>query len=655
MITERSISRRLYFLLLSCVAVSIYSEVAQLKAMMMSNEQTIAQRHDRALTSTPDQMSTSVEERVAPVAVEEEAGMLSRFVSYFKPSNLWKKLASSWIMSFFMPHIYLRHSSDIESAGNKLFIKVHAYKVKDLFNSHEFQKWSKYFTDAFPDNPKEAAGYMVSILATKHEVQLVESIPKTKVVDGKLAFGDLFEVALINYLVIAKGNEKSELFADRLEESLLKLIGKLKADDSSRLISERLESRVRGAGISKNKERLVNVQPVQNLSSQPKDVGLDKVDTDIFNSQKFRVWSNQIKSHFPFEKDEGASIMLTTLAKLYLEKLAKSIPTTELKDGKLSFGDHFEVALKNYIANAKGNAEFDPIADRLEEALLALIVRLKEDEESKTIADRLEHLDNGDLISNSKKKVGNVDNVQPVQTFSSQHKVISKPVISLTPGLSYNEASAFALLKNVGLDKVETDIFNSDQFQKWLEQMEIMFSRPEKRAEVMLTTLAKSDNKKFVASIPTTKFEDDKLAFGDHFKEALMDFIAKGADVEYVKDSYKSLKKSVLELINNLKSGEHSSFGEILEGEFLFTQLSKNMEGLFDILDDLSVQKWYFSMETKNRKEALEVLDRRLKLQKINSKRIGEVIGQDRDNFTKNVFNDLVVYKRWSQFDMSQL
>ncbi|CEG41406.1 uncharacterized protein PHALS_11756 [Plasmopara halstedii] len=514
----------------------------------------------------------------------------------------------------------------------------------------------------------------------KHEVQLVESIPKTKVVDGKLAVGDLFEVALINYLVIAKGNEKSELFADRLEESLLKLIGKLKADDSSRLISERLESRVRGAGISKNKERLVNVQPVQNLSSQPKviikpynplifnlnqhekaafrllkDVGLDKVDTDIFNSQKFRVWSNQIKSHFPFEKDEGASIMLTTLAKLYLEKLAKSIPTTELKDGKLSFGDHFEVALKNYIANAKGNAEFDPIADRLEEALLALIVRLKEDEESKTIADRLEHLDNGDLISNSKKKVGNVDNVQPVQTFSSQHKVISKPVISLTPGLSYNEASAFALLKNVGLDKVETDIFNSDQFQKWLEQMEIMFSRPEKRAEVMLTTLAKSDNKKFVASIPTTKFEDDKLAFGDHFKEALMDFIAKGADVEYVKDSYKSLKKSVLELINNLKSGEHSSFGEILEGEFLFTQLSKNMEGLFDILDDLSVQKWYFSMETKNRKEALEVLDRRLKLQKINSKRIGEVIGQDRDNFTKNVFNDLVVYKRWSQFDMSQL
>ncbi|KAL7681517.1 hypothetical protein Plhal304r1_c056g0141631 [Plasmopara halstedii] len=485
MIAEHSMSRRLCFLLLSCVAVSIYSEVAQLEAMMMSNEQTIAQRHDRALTSTPDQMSTSLEERGAPVAVEEEAGMLSRFVSYFKPSNLWKKLASSWIMRFFMPHIYLRHSSNIESAGNKLFIKVHADKVKDLFNSQEFQKWLKYFTDAFPDNPKNAASYMVSILASKHEVQLFESIPKTKVVDGRLVLGD----------------KKSELLADRLEESLLKLIKRLKADDSSKIIRERLEIGVRGDGISKNKERLVKV-----------------------------------------------------------------------------------------------------------------------------------------------------DNVRPVQKLSSQQKVINKPVISLTSGLNYKEADAFLLLKSVGLDKVETDIFNSDQFQMWLKRITTIFDSPAIMADVMLTTLVKFDIIKVVASIPTTKFKDDKLAFGDHFKEALMDFIANGADVEYVEDSYKNLEKSVLDPINVLKSGEHSSFGEILEGEYLFTQLNKNKEGLFDIFDDSSVQKWYRSMDSKDKNEALSVIDRRLELQKINSKRIGEVIHQNRDNYTKKVMNDLVLYKLQSLF-----
>ncbi|KAL7996702.1 hypothetical protein Plhal703r1_c37g0132731 [Plasmopara halstedii] len=451
---------------------------------------------------------------------------------------------------------------------------------------------------------------MVSILATKHEVQLFESIPKTKVVDGRLAFGDLFEVALIDYLVVAKGDKKSELLADRLEESLLKLIKRLKADDSSKIIRERLEIGVRGDGISKKKRdllRLIMYDQYRNSFNLLKTVGLDKVDMDIFNNKKFEEWSKRIAFRFPFENDGGASIMLTTLAKVDLDKLAESIPTTE------------------------GNADSELIADRLEEALQSLIVRLKEDDKSKSIVDRLEHVDHGDFISNSEKEVGIVDNIQPVQKLSSQQKVINKPVISLTSGLNYKEAYAFLLLKSVGLDKVETDIFNSDQFQMWLKRIMTVFDSPAIMADVMLTTLVKFDIIKVVASIPPTKFKDDKLAFGDHFKEALMDFIANGADVEYVKDSYKNLEKSVLDLINVLKSEEHSSFGEILEGEYLFTQLDKNKEGLFDIFDDSSVQKW-------------------LELQKINSKRIGEVIHQNRDNYTKKVMNDLVLYKLQSLF-----
>ncbi|KAL8013079.1 hypothetical protein Plhal710r2_c040g0139181 [Plasmopara halstedii] len=378
MIAERSISRRLCFLLLSCVAVSIYSEVAQLEAMMMSNEQTIAQRHDRALTSTPDQMSTSLEERGAPVAVEEEAGMLSRFVSYFKPSNLWKKLASSWIMRFFMPHIYLRHSC--QQATSFL---------------------SNCMLTRRRTSSAVAAGYMVSILATKHEVQLVNSIPKTEVVNDKLAFGDEFEAALINYL---RGNEKSETFKDSLKTSLLALSGRLQKDESSELIGVKMQEQIMSVS-SGNEEKLVdavNVQPVHKLSSLQEvvsepvtlvtprlstqeeeaayllnEAGLDKVVKDIFNSKQFKVWSEQMKTHFPSKEDGGASIMLTTLAKLDREKVLDSIPTTKVVDDELAFGRNFRAALMDYIALAKDTEDPPHFAQKLQESLLALIKQLE--------------------------------------------------------------------------------------------------------------------------------------------------------------------------------------------------------------------------------------------------------------------------------------
>ncbi|KAL7683816.1 hypothetical protein Plhal304r1_c039g0116731 [Plasmopara halstedii] len=516
MIAERSISRRLCFLLLSCVAVSIYSEIAQLEAMMMSNEQTIAQRHDRALLSTPDQMSTSLEERVAPVAVEEEAGMLSRFVSYFKPSNLWKKLASSWIMRFFKPHIYLRYSSDRLAAGNKLFIKVHADKAKDLFSSDEFRKWSKYFTAAFPDNPKDAAGLMVSTMAEHQQDLLIESISNTKVVGDKLAFGDLFGAALIEYGVKAQDNAKSEAFVDDLKKSLRALSDRLQKDESSKLIGVQLQEQIdRAFG---NEVKLVNadnVQPVHKLSSQQ-----------------------------------------------------------EMTD---------------------------------------------------------------------EEKLVNADNVQPVHKLSSQQKVISKPVNSVTSTLNEQEKIAFNLLAASGLDKVETYTFNSVNFVRWSKTMAIHFNSEEyDGAGIMLTTLAKLDKKKLLASISTTKVVDGKLAFGDNFRAAMMDYIAIAKDTDDLK-----------------LHGDKSA--DILKGELLVSSMNKNNKNLVDLFKESSVQTWYLDKSQKDKEEAFSVLDRRLKMQGITSKQIGEAfshdpdiltskqigeaVSQDPDILTGNAMDDLVHYK----------
>ncbi|KAL7681510.1 hypothetical protein Plhal304r1_c056g0141561 [Plasmopara halstedii] len=138
MIAARSVSRCLRFLSLISVALLIYSEKSQLEATMTSNEQTIAQRHDRALMSTSDQTSTTLKERGAPFSVEEVVNRVSRLVSFFT-SYLWKKLASSWIMRFFKPHIDMSHAFDKIAAGSKLLIIAHADEVTDFFNSHEFQ------------------------------------------------------------------------------------------------------------------------------------------------------------------------------------------------------------------------------------------------------------------------------------------------------------------------------------------------------------------------------------------------------------------------------------------------------------------------------------------------------------------------------------
>ncbi|KAL7681501.1 hypothetical protein Plhal304r1_c056g0141451 [Plasmopara halstedii] len=337
-------------------------------------------------------------------------------------------------MRFFMPHIYLRHSSDIPAAGGILFMKARADKVEHLFGSKEFQTWSKYFTNAFPDNLEMAADNMVLTLVRYHIDKFVDSIPKTKFDNGELAFGAPFEAALIKYIVKAKKIPESEPEAIRLEESMGKLIKRLKEDDKSKSIElvnvdnvqpvqklspnqngeGKLEIGIRDDGISNSKENLVNVdnvQPVQKLSpnqngiSKPiisftsasdeqvataskllQDAGLDKVSEGIFNSQEFQKWSELIAKTFPDEPHEGAGIMLITLAKVDKDKLLNSIPTTKIENSELTFGVRFKDALIDYIATAK---DTDDLANDLESALLGLTNSLLKKDRNSLIAQRL--------------------------------------------------------------------------------------------------------------------------------------------------------------------------------------------------------------------------------------------------------------------------
>ncbi|CEG44974.1 uncharacterized protein PHALS_01297 [Plasmopara halstedii] len=445
--------------------------------------------------STSDQLSLSLEERSAPVAVEEDAGMLSRFISYFKPSYLWKKLASSWIMRFAKLHIYLRHASEIDVAGNKLFKQVHADKVPELFSSREFQKWSKYFADAFPDDPNMCAQYMVLTLAKHQKTKLVSSIPSTKVVDGKLAFGDFFKVALIDYIAKARSDAKSKPLADDLEKSLLIFSKTLTLNEDSKSIGEQLG----------------------------REIG----------------------------------------------------------------------------------------------------------------------------ISNRKEKLSDVDIPQPVQKFSTQHELISKPLTPLTPAIDNHEATASEPLKVVQLDKVQSEAFDSQKLLSWLKL--IKEAKPDESgnyADLSLSGMAKRKIENLFDSLPAAKLVDGKLAFGDRVKDILMNFLAEATPVSNFKGLADHLERSLLKLSENLKADEESKFiGEQLEGEIRVVRIRSNNENIVDVLEHPSVQKWYFSQPTQETVSAGSILAAKLLQQGIKDTKIGVAHLEARSPAAKKIMKE-VVYSR---------
>ncbi|KAL8013061.1 hypothetical protein Plhal710r2_c040g0138991 [Plasmopara halstedii] len=225
-IATRSLSLRLCFLLLSCVTVLIYTDDGP------------ATR----LKSTPDQLSTSLEERVAPVAVEEEAELLSRVVSYLEPSYLSVISSTS-------------ASNEKVATASKLLQDVRLDKVSEgIFNSQEFQKWSELIAKTFPDEPHEGAGIMLITLAKVDKDKLLNSIPTTKIENSELTFGVRFKDAMIDYIAIAKDTDD---LANDLENALLGLTRSLLKKEPDSLIAQRLNGEVHISRIIKNKKNLV--------------------------------------------------------------------------------------------------------------------------------------------------------------------------------------------------------------------------------------------------------------------------------------------------------------------------------------------------------------------------------------------------------------
>ncbi|KAL7680768.1 hypothetical protein Plhal304r1_c062g0148901 [Plasmopara halstedii] len=155
-----------------------------------------------------------------------------------------------------MPHIYLRDVSEKQGAALILLKNAHVDKVKrDLFSSQEFQTWSKYFADAFPDNPKVGASLMVDALWKVDKLTLIYSIKTAEVVNGKLAFSDDFKGALLEKLAWYRKTKGFESETKLLEDSLFYLSHKLKrGDDNSRSIGELLEGELYVESISSDME-----------------------------------------------------------------------------------------------------------------------------------------------------------------------------------------------------------------------------------------------------------------------------------------------------------------------------------------------------------------------------------------------------------------
>ncbi|KAL7681505.1 hypothetical protein Plhal304r1_c056g0141491 [Plasmopara halstedii] len=227
-IATRSLSLRLCFLLLSCVTVLIYTDDGP------------ATR----LKSTPDQLSTSLEERVAPVAVEEEAELLSRVVSYLEPSYLSVISSTS-------------ASNEKVATASKLLQDVRLDKVSEgIFNSQEFQKWSELIAKTFPDEPHEGAGIMLITLAKVDKDKLLRSILTTKIENSELTFGVRFKDAMIDYIAIAKDTDD---LANDLEKALLDLTSSLLKKEPDSLIAKRLNGEALISRSIKNKKNLVDM------------------------------------------------------------------------------------------------------------------------------------------------------------------------------------------------------------------------------------------------------------------------------------------------------------------------------------------------------------------------------------------------------------
>ncbi|KAL7693880.1 hypothetical protein Plhal304r1_c003g0012831 [Plasmopara halstedii] len=334
------ISFNLCFRLLSCVALLTSSELSQSKAMTVS----MIPRSEKALVPTADLLSTPVEETTAFLTAEKKMGLLSRLLSFFKPSNIWNRLASSWIMRLFKPHIYLRYAPDKEAAAFQLLKKAHVDKVeKNLFNSREFQTWARYFEKAFPENPMIGFELMMSTLAKHETSKFLDSIPTTKAVDGDLVLSDHFAIALIDFLAKVEETKDSKAFVESLEDSLLKLSANLKAVESSKATGELIEGEILHRWLNSGGRKLIDIYNLPKLQkwyfSQPQQEQSDLTKALHLELQEQGFGWTAFGDAYIAAEDGAAKTIATDIVKFILEQNLVQLNLEKMNDGldRLSF------------------------------------------------------------------------------------------------------------------------------------------------------------------------------------------------------------------------------------------------------------------------------------------------------------------------------
>ncbi|KAL7683840.1 hypothetical protein Plhal304r1_c039g0116971 [Plasmopara halstedii] len=167
----------------------------------------------------------------------------------------------------------------------------------------------------------------------------------------------------------------------------------------------------------------------------------------------------------------------------------------------------------------------------------------------------------------------------------------------------------------------------------------------------MVNIMWRIGRSRLVDAISTAQVVNGKLAFGDHFKDALL------ADVAYRKNIYRDkisaerVKDSLFRLSENLqlRDGDSRTIGEHLESELVVRH--SGTQSLLYVFKLPNVQKWYFSLPKKEGNTAASVLYHHLQEQRIKFEIMKKLIYYTLESQVKELRLDKAIVGRSSSFD----
>ncbi|KAL7683824.1 hypothetical protein Plhal304r1_c039g0116811 [Plasmopara halstedii] len=220
--------------------------------------------------------------------------------------------------------------------------------------------------------------------------------------------------------------------------------------------------------------------------------------------------------------------------------------------------------------------------------------------------------------SNTKDLVDD-DTVHPI--LSSKRNGRREPHIYLREAYD-KEQAALILFKNAHVDKVKTDLFTSHEFQTWSKIIADAFpDDPKLGAGIMVNVMWRIGRSRLVDAISTAQVLNGKLAFGDHFIDALL----------------------LMSPINlQLRDGDSRTIGEHLEGELVVRYIGT--QSLLYVIKLPNVQKWYFSLPKKEGKTAASILYHHLEEQRIKFDTIGDANLKAKGGAVEKIMKELVDY-----------